>query len=272
MNIHFLSDLHLEFHNMPRRYRLPAGTDVVVLAGDIGVGLQGLEWALRAYSCPVIYVAGNHEFYGQRPMQKLIEKARAKVQGTHVHFLENEAVTINGVRFAGTTLWTDFRAMERATARLKQEHVMAHLATRMTDYFAITVDRQPVEGGVVVGKRGWRVTPRKIFEIHNEALRFIEGEIQAHQPGQKLVIVTHHAPSARSIANWTPLDPIDAAYISHLDDLVERSGAAAWIHGHLHSAADYRIAETRVLDNCRGYAERGPDAAEGYNPLAVVEI
>lgn len=107
MKIHILSDLHLEFGGL----RLPeADADVTVLAGDIGVGLQGIEWALQAipFHQPVIYVMGNHEFYGQRSMPELWKKAREKVAGTHVHLLENEAVEIGGVRFLGATLWTDF--------------------------------------------------------------------------------------------------------------------------------------------------------------------
>jgi Icc-related predicted phosphoesterase len=228
MKIHYLSDLHLEFGKMPKNYRVPAGTDVVVLAGDIGVGLAGLHWALLAFDCPVVYVAGNHEHYGHRTMEKLLDKARAKVAGTHVHFLENDAIEIEDVRFIGTTMWTNFRVLEH----IKQELAMNFVWKRMTDYFEITLDRRPAEGGMHPGKHGWQVTPRKILELHCDALDFLGGEIAKRQPNQSMVIVTHHAPSERSLRYGTATEVIDTAYVSRLDALVETSGAALWIHGH----------------------------------------
>lgn len=266
MKIHYLSDIHLEFGKMPKSYRAPDGTDVVVLAGDIGVGLTGLQWALHAFECPVVYVAGNHEYYGHRTMEKLLEKARAKVEGTHVHFLENEAATIGGVRFLGTTLWTSFRALPH----IKQEHAMEFVWTRMTDYSEITVNRRPVGGSMQPGKHGWRVTPRKIVELHCDALDFIEGSIHQIQSDQKLVIVTHHAPSERSLPYGRATEIMDTAYVSSLDALVDASGAALWIHGHLHCASDYVIGKTRVVANCRGYA--GNAECPDYRADATVEI
>ena len=61
MKLHILNDLHIEFEE----FAPPAtGADVVVLAGDIGVGMDGLRWAKARFSdTPVIYVPGNHEFY-----------------------------------------------------------------------------------------------------------------------------------------------------------------------------------------------------------------
>lgn len=90
MKIHILSDIHLEFGKWRRTEDANAiDADVTVLAGDIGLGLSGLDWALT-FRRPVIYVLGSHEFYGQRPMQTLWRKARAKVQGTPVHLLDND--------------------------------------------------------------------------------------------------------------------------------------------------------------------------------------
>src|SRR5665213_3174302 len=106
MKIHLLDDVHLEFG---RFKHTPPKCDVVILSGDIGVGLMGIEWAQETFDVPVIYVAGNHEFYGKkRRFLSHQEKLRKKAAGSNVHVLQNEAVVIDGVRFLGTTLWTDF--------------------------------------------------------------------------------------------------------------------------------------------------------------------
>jgi predicted phosphodiesterase len=61
MKLHILNDLHIEFEDFEHPV---IEADVVVLAGDIGVGMEGLRWAeARFPDRPVIYVPGNHEFY-----------------------------------------------------------------------------------------------------------------------------------------------------------------------------------------------------------------
>ena len=105
MRLHILSDLHLEFEP----FTPPAvEADAVILAGDVSTGRNGLKWALKSFpDRPVIYVLGNHEFYGQK-LQKLTAELKEMARGTNVHLLENESCTIREVAFFGATLWTDF--------------------------------------------------------------------------------------------------------------------------------------------------------------------
>ena len=105
MRIHLLSDLHLEF----APFDLPAvDADVVVLAGDVHTGRNGLKWIRSAIpETPVIYVLGNHEFYGQT-LPKLTDELQVEAEGANVHVLENDRIEIAGVTFLGATLWTDF--------------------------------------------------------------------------------------------------------------------------------------------------------------------
>lgn len=140
MKLHILSDVHLEFGKWPRSHDVNSlGADVTILAGDIGVGFEGIQWAF-SIDRPVIYIMGNHEFYGQRRMLELWRKAREKVADTHVHLLENEVVFIadpasadRRVRFLGATLWTDFCAIGAE----RQEECMEAGARTMSDYSAI---------------------------------------------------------------------------------------------------------------------------------------
>jgi predicted phosphodiesterase len=269
MKIHFLSDLHIEFGKMRKDYQPPAEADVVVLAGDIGVGLQGIDWAIKTFEVPAVYVPGNHEYYGQRPMQSFLREAREKAGASeHLYFLENESVWIDGVCFAGATLWTDFAAVPGLPA----EYAMNQAQQRMTDYQAITIETRQATQVYRSRKRQPRFTPRMALARHQESRDFLEREFRELLPGEKLVVVTHHAPSPQSLLYREAIAPVDAAYVSNLESLVANSGADLWIHGHLHSANDYVIGNTRVVSNCRGYADVGVDAAPGFKLDAIVEI
>ena len=104
MQLNVISDIHIEFKDF-----VPTITaaDIVVLAGDIGVGTSGVEWAAEHYpDVPVIYVPGNHEFY-QHDIG-IIERLKDAAPA-NVHVLSNDAFEHGGVRFLGTTLWTDFK-------------------------------------------------------------------------------------------------------------------------------------------------------------------
>jgi len=281
VNLHILSDIHLEFGKWPKDVAVSAiDADVTVLAGDIGIGLEGLQWAL-SIERPVIYVMGNHEFYGQRPMRDLWRKAREKVEGTHVHLLENEALILDDprnhgqrVRFLGAVLWTDF-SIQGAN---HQEEAIAFAARNMTDYQTIYVSRRGkslVEYGMAPARQGDRLTPRKTLSWHHESRDFLEQELRLIADDlnfldswTKTVVVTHHAPSAKSLIDQQATARLDAAYASNLDHLVGQ--ADLWIHGHTHVPVDYRIDGGRVVSNPRGYVGHGLVA--GFDPQLVVEV
>ncbi|ALM81837.1 metallophosphoesterase family protein [Bordetella sp. N] len=267
MKLHVLSDVHLEFGRWPRADDVNAvDADVTVLAGDIGAGLLGIDWALT-FRRPVIYVCGNHEFYGKRPMPKLWRKARQKVSGTHVHLLENEAAVMDGVRFLGATLWTDFCLFGVP----RQQLAMQSAQTGMNDYAQIIATDRPIrrlnETTGASRYAGDPLTACATLSMHQQSRAFLECELNAGHTG-KLVVVTHHAPSVKSLRYGEPRGLLDAAYASHLDDLVDR--AALWIHGHTHLPVDYRIGNGRVVSNPRGYVRY--ETIARFNPGFVVEV
>src|SRR4030095_1670597 len=90
--------------------------DVVVLAGDIARPAQAAAWAL-GFDRPVLYVMGNHEFYGAS-LTGAANELKRRCAATHVHVLDDTELVLDGVRFLGTTLWTDFELYpgERRTA------------------------------------------------------------------------------------------------------------------------------------------------------------
>lgn len=279
MRIHILSDVHLEFQKWRRVWSIP-DADVHVLAGDIGVGLQGIAWALKTFTKPVIYVAGNHEFYGQRTMQDWWRKARAAVAGTHVSLLENDGVTMEAhgerVRFLGATLWTDY-ALFGADRR---EEMMAEAGRTMTDFSSIFLSRRgslcgpdaPYESGSR-HRAGDRLTPANALAMHQASKDYLERELLAAAGStcERTVVVTHHAPSALCLIDGEANEKTDAAYASQLDHLVGQ--ADLWIHGHIHDALDFTLPTGgRIAMNCRGYADSGKDAVTGFDPRRVIEV
>jgi predicted phosphodiesterase len=243
-----MSDIHLEFWAFEPP---PTDADVVVLAGDVDLGIRGITWAIeRFYGKNVIYVPGNHEHYKQH-LQQNLEKMREAAKQTNVHFLENDAVTIKDVTFLGCTLWTDFDAFGDPTSARQRAR------DAMTDYRVIRT----------ANYRALR--PDDTEQMHVRSVAWLANEFEKRRD-EKIVVVTHHTPSLASIPDRFRHDQLSASFSSDLDRLVEASNALIWIHGHTHDSFDYRIGQTRVLANPRGYV--GVEANPAFDPSLVVEV
>jgi predicted phosphodiesterase len=248
MRLRIFSDLHLEFAPFQPSDR---GVDVVVLAGDIHLETRGVGWAAETFRRPVVYVPGNHEYYGGH-FKNTLAKMKQRGEGTQVHVLDRDEVVIEGVRFLGTTLWTDFSA----TGNLVQAALEAR--QRMSDYRRIRAGSYR------------RLRPSDVLEDHRDAVTFLRTKLAEPFPG-KTVVVTHHAPSTRSIADQFRGDigHLNAAYVNRLDELLGPP-AAVWVHGHTHTSFDYELLGTRVVCNPRGYIPYEPNP--GFDPERMVEV
>lgn len=241
MKIHILSDVHNEFSEFVPP---PTDADVVVLAGDIHQGTDGIDWARRHFKAPVIYLAGNHEFYRHdmpEMMERLRERAAAACKGASVpaiHFLDGEAVVIGGVRFLGATLWTDFALYGDDSGAI--EFAMFEASRGMNDFR-------------VIRNGGGLFTPSDARELFQAAAKFLSKALAEPFAG-RTVVVTHHAPSARSIMPQYEGDSLNPAFASNLESLM--GAPKLWIHGHMHSSLDYEVNGTRVVCNPRGYTLR----------------
>lgn len=254
MKLHVFSDLHDGFPGSWRPERV-AGADAVLCAGDVCNGLVEAVQALRAWipaPTPIVTVAGNHSFYG-RAMDAEWQAGRAAARQHGVTLLENEAAVVGGVRFIGATLWTDY-AVSGDRAR---GPAMERAAREMNDHRAITWR---------AGSRS-RFMPAHALDLHIESASAID-ELLAQRFEGPTVVVTHHAPSPRSIARHYQGNALNPAFCSDLGDTIHRHQPYAWVHGHMHSSADYRIGRTRVLNNPHGY---GGENAGGFDPALVLD-
>jgi predicted phosphodiesterase len=262
MKIQVLSDLHLEFGH-PFEV-LPTGADAVVLAGDIHLGTAGVTWAQRAFpNQPVVYVAGNHEFYKNHWI-KLLDKLRAAAQGSNVHVLENDELIVDRVRFLGCSLWTDFELFGEE----RRHWTMIEAEKKMGDYRKIRGPR--VRSGYQDDYS--KLKPIQTVQRFRRSRSFLEQSLRTSFDGPT-VIVTHHLPSRDSVPSRFAESLTSAAYASDLTALMDGCGPDLWIHGHAHGSSDYMVASTRVVCNPRGYwlPEKKFENAK-FDPNLVVRV
>lgn len=255
-----LSDLHLEHGALPPNY-VPPEADVVILAGDIGEGLQGIRWAKEAFDQPVIFVPGNHDVW-RSVMSESLAAMREEARGSNVHFLDGDTITIDGVRFIGAALWTDYNLFSNAP-------MSSYLAQQGIKDFAFKDDDGKFIGFNMMKTATDPIIPQDLIDIHNDAKRFIVGELEKKFDGPT-VVVTHHAPSVLSISDQFSHHPLSPAYASKLEDIILDFQPELWIHGHTHTSFDYQIGETRVVCNPRGY--RGYMMNGRFDPQMIIGI
>jgi predicted phosphodiesterase len=251
VKIRIHSDLHLEFLD----WAPPAvDADVVVLAGDIHKGARGIEWARRRFpNSPVIYVPGNHEFYGGE-LHDVLTALRNQARRFDVELLDGMQLDLGGVRFLGATLWTDF-ALFGSTP--------TELARAMTDARFLVNDFRLIR----YGERGL-LSPQQVREIHLEQLKWLQSRLAESFAGPS-VVVTHHLPHPGSIRPKYDADRLNAAFASDLSHVVGPP-ISLWIHGHTHDSCDYVANGTRVICNPRGYLPQEPNP--DFDPCLCVEL
>ena len=268
MNIQLLSDLHLESNPHFKPVPLP-GADLLVLAGDIGSYQQGslltslgiADFGLARFSplpvaqggaawpTPVLFLPGNHEYDGL-DFEETGLRLRQTCARLGLIWLERESVVMQGVRFIGSTLWSDFDALStREAARgditLGQQLKAREKAFRAANYY-LKKNHSLCDG-----------QPMLATEVRDQGLlaQAWLREALAQPFDGPTVAVTHFAPSLLSADPRYGLTPGTAGFCNSLDDLLPL--ARLWLHGHLHCPNDYVSQGCRVVANPLGYARKG---------------
>jgi DNA repair exonuclease SbcCD nuclease subunit len=267
MKIQIVSDLHLEFSDYFLKNQNNA--DVLVLGGDImlaekvllpesELGVRFRDFLKRcSFQFPhVIYLAGNHEFYGGYWSKSLEKLREACAVHTNVYFLERDVKIINDVVFVGGTLWTDMNKGDPLTLHAVRD--------MMNDYRAITND----DLGYT------KLKPATTAQRHRETRQYIELIVKEHSD-KKVVVVGHHTPSFQSCHESYKSDYImNGAYHSDLTDvMLDHPQIKLWTHGHTHHPFDYMVGECRVVCNPRGYEQAtGWSEDTGWDPNKTIEL
>nr|WP_121269840.1 metallophosphoesterase [Pedobacter schmidteae] len=248
MKIQIISDLHQEFGISDLNFE---NADLVILAGDTDLGTKGIEWAKKyILNKPVIYVLGNHEYYkGSYPktLHKIIEASK----GSNVSVLENNRIEFDGIRFHGATLWTDFSLFGNPI-----EYGIV-CQTKMNDYKKIRIS--PFYS---------KLRTVDTYKIHQYSKLWLQESLE-ESDGYRNVVITHHAPSIRSVPELYKNDPVTSAYASDLEELITKYKPEYWIHGHVHTPVRYKIDQTEIICNPHGYID---EKYNGYNKELIVEI
>lgn len=274
MKIQLLSDLHLEV-DPAFQPTFAAGADVLVLAGDIGARpdtpmachgavdwcLQRFSPALRHWPVPVLYIPGNHEYDGQ-DFDECQSALRDTVEALGIVWLEQTGIVLDGVRFLGTTLWTDFDCFgdrpSHVPGSMTYNLRMREKCFRAANYYlekAATLRDGLLFDAVAMREEGLRCQA------------WLRAALAIPHAGPT-VVVTHFAPSLKSHDPRFGLTPGTAGFCNALDELAAQ--ADLWLHGHLHCPSDYRIGRCRVRANPLGYAEQDEQAQ--FEPHCVIEI
>lgn len=232
--VQYFSDLHMEMRDYDITAFDDVEADLVILAGDIGVGVNGVRWAAKVFKCPVLYVAGNHEFY-HHEFGLLIEDMKNRATGTNVTVLEDDSVVINDIRYVGSTLWTDFNLYGYA------EQAMDNAADCMSDFHLIRGRSGPLQ-------------PIETVQRHERSAAYISKVISISK--EPVVVITHHTPSKLTVPPKYANDGLTPAFSSNLDSVI-RPPVIAWICGHTHHSGQWDVHGIPILSNQWGYPSEG---------------
>ena len=318
MKLQLLSDLHLESDPLFRALPAP-GADLLVLAGDVGSYqkrrdgsvMPEPDWGLRRFSplpqfagwpVPVLYVPGNHE-YDALDLDEAHQDLRRTCDRLGIQWLERETTVIDGVRFVGTTLWSDYDALagaraptlpaargslppEGADPALGRPGAGVHATKRpYTNGKGPRLTAAPTETERLRQReRAFRAANFYLVKMAGQragalfdaaAMRELALECQAWLRGAlaqpfdgRTVVVTHFAPTLHSADPRYGLSPGTAGFCNALDELLPL--ADLWLHGHLHCPTDVQVGRCRIVANPLGYASKGEQLS--FQPQQLITV
>ena len=278
MKISQISDTHLDFYNTVPDWKNP-GSDVLILGGDIcnanqiyrnpsdtKPGIIHKDDHIHNVRCyreffrhvsnewkNIILIAGNHEHYSGRWEQTSDIMRQEMSNYPNIYFLEQDKMVIDDVVFLGATLWTSMNNSDPLT--------MMSIRDIMNDYKHIAHYNVHAAWG--------RLMPYTTVAKFHESVQWLK--LMLSEDKRKTVVVTHHAPSHRSIhSNYHNQPIVNSAFASDLDEFImDHPHIALWTHGHTHNAIDYNIDNTRIINNPFGYPN---EKNTGFNPNLIIEI
>jgi predicted MPP superfamily phosphohydrolase len=258
---HILSDLHLEhrpkitslvqfantYKQLGRKgYNVNDQENknrILILAGDIGWATEKNYW-LFLKDCAnrykhVICIPGNHEYYDENynvdQTNELIAQKSKEINDEtgNFHYLINNTVTLDGVKYIGTTLWSQLDSSHKRD-----------IVSGLNDFNYIKM------------KFCKNLTFEQYNEFHRRDLDWLLGEIHKTilETNPNFVVITHHLPSDQLVHpkyKNPPYNTINSAFSTNLDHIIQ---GKLWIAGHTHIPMIKVINGTPIVVNPFGYA------------------
>jgi len=252
MRIISYSDLHLEFGSdiaPPKE----GSADVMVLAGDIITlaNYDPLDRFLESWSKPVLYVTGNHEYYTRKPMDEENRRFKEWLADRHpnVTLLLDDEIVLDGVRFFGGTMWTNFNNGNLQAMNFAQKG--------MNDFRLIKTPNDT-----------W-LTPEDTILFHEACVKKLQRWL-AKDPDAPRVVITHHAPALNPRTKYGDSPLMPAFNSLNMVEIIKNHQPDLWIYGHTHECDDQCIGDTRVISNQLGYPQQaGGHECKGFDPEGV---
>ena len=244
MRIQILSDVHTEFHSdsgeqFITEYLRPKGVDVLIIAGDMGVGdslIYSLERTAQHYKdASVLYIPGNHDFYNSNFTNTLNQLRLLDESITNLFVLNNKMVTINGVNFIGSSLWFKKNKDYKAYSRMLNDFKLIH------NFEA------------------------KVFKENKKALKFLNWHVN-----EDAIVITHHVPANKSTPDRYANDPVNMFFMCDMEKLIKERKPKLWVHGHTHDSFNYMLGHTHVICNPLGYVGRQVNAE--FIPNMMIDV
>lgn len=258
LRVRLLSDLHLEFAEFEIQSLDGDSDTILILAGDIMVGTTDRDFVLSACGRfkHVIYILGNHEFYNCTH-GRLVNDWRAIASGVdNLHFLENDCVVIDGVRFLGATAWTDFNGDDAKSKAYAKNSMSCFSRIRVED-----------------GNKVRTLTPSDTVEMYSKTRSFLLGELKKPQGDwNKTVVITHHLPTDDCVSPLFVGSPLNPAFHGAMGDIIDAHCIDLWCYGHTHTSSSRTRSGTLMVNNSRGYTGYETTTETGFNPTLVIEI
>jgi len=244
MRIQVLSDIHAEFHTdsgeqFITEYLRPKGVDVLIIAGDIGVGkslVYSLKLITKQYeNASVLYIPGNHDFYNSS-FSSILSKLQILADSIdNLTLLNNKMISINGANFVGAPLWFRKKKEYKAYSAMINDF---HLISNFED---------------------------KVFKENKKSLRFLDWHVN-----EDSIVITHHVPTSRSTPARYVGDPVNMFFLCDMEGLIKERKPKLWVHGHTHDSFNYMLEKTHIVCNPLGYLGRQVNAE--FIPNMMIDL
>lgn len=258
VNVFVISDIHLEFYdgiganNIMKKIADHVNKfecNVVVIAGD----LCPIRWARQVLNefaemvpdSDILYVPGNHEFYGENYARINRDKLNIIVRedlNPRVFLLDRSTYSKNNVIFHGITGWID-----ESWQRIHFDEDMVEYdfyRKRYSDFsqiknFHLTLDQ---------GKEDFECL---CTQLANQ--KEYNNKIQKFNGYQIPIVISHFMPCKEFVHPRFLKSKINNCFANDWKEKIKNLGVDYWIYGHTHDKSIKTENDTKFICNPVGY-------------------